>query len=250
MSLTKTDYQNILSFINGSLSDCKNIQSLFSELFQFDRSLLWHADEEGNMHSLNFYNFSDQMMYDYKEVHRANDVMHPKKHLRNLGSSRDSVYRIGEVTTPKELSKSSYHQFIERHKIIDQMVMYLSTATTIYAGVGFVRFKGERHFTRKDKKILQTLSTHLQHLVKNSMQIKEETKVNVLVNSTRENQVVFSARKLEVYRLVIKGYSNMEIANQLYITVNTVKKHLRNMYEKNQVNNRTSLIYKLDGLII
>ena len=103
------------------------------------------------------------------------------------------------------------------------MVMYLSTATSIYAGIGFVRFKEERLFTQKDKKILQTLSTHLQHLVKNSMQIKEETKVSVFINSTRDSQAILSTRELEIYRLVIKGYSNIEIANQLYITINTVK---------------------------
>ncbi|WP_250162861.1 LuxR C-terminal-related transcriptional regulator [Psychrobacter sp. WY6] len=219
MNLTKTDYQNILSFINSSLYDYRNIQSLLSKLFKFDRSLLWHADEEGNMHSLKFYNFSDQMMFDYKEIHRTNDVMHPKKHLRNLGSSKDSVYRIGEVTTQKELANSSYNHFIERHEIIDQMVMYLSTATTIYAGIGFVRFKGERLFTRKDKKILQTLSTHLQHLVKNSMRIKENATVKMLVNPTRDLQPILSTRELEVYRLVTKGCSNIEIADQLYITI-------------------------------
>lgn len=157
MNLKKADYRNIIHFINGSLSDHKQIQPLFSELFQFHHSLLWHADEKCDMHSLKFYNFSEQLILDYKETHNMNDVMHPKKHLSNLGGSKESVYLIGEMATPKQLLSSSYHKFIERHEIIDQMVMYLSTATAIYAGIRFVRFKGERVFTRNDKAVIQTL---------------------------------------------------------------------------------------------
>lgn len=247
MNLKKADYRNIIHFINSSLSDHKQIQPLFSELFQFHHSLLWYADEKCDMHSLKFYNFSEQLILDYKETHSMNDVMHPKKHLPNLGCSKESVYLIGEVATPKQLISSSYHKFIERHEIIDQMVMYLSTATAIYAGIGFVRFKGERVFTRNDKAVLQTLSTHMQHLVINSMRIKDIAIVNVLVNSDAEPKTILSNRELEIYRLLVKGHSNIEIANQLFITINTVKKHLRNMYEKKQVNNRTGLIYKLNS---
>lgn len=247
MSLKEIDYQNVVRFINESLLDCKKIQALFSELFQLDHSLLWHADKEGNMHSLNFYNFSEQLVWDYEEIHSTNDVMHPKKHLAKLGSSKETVYRIGEVATVKELSRSSYNRFIERHEIVDQMVMYLSTATTVFAGIGFVRFKGEGVFTQNDKEVLQALSIHLQHLVINSMHIREVATVNLLTNSNTEPKITLSSREMQVYQLLIKGYSNIEIADLLFITINTVKKHLRNMYVKYQVNSRTSLLYKLNS---
>lgn len=245
MNLTKIDYQRILHFIDCSLSDYKQIQPLLSELFQLNHSLLWYADDKCDMHNLKFYNFSEQMSFDYKEVHNGADVMHPKRHLPNLKSSKESVYRIGEVTTPNQLSRSSYHQFIKCHDIIDQMVMYLSTPTTIYAGVGFIRFRGEEFFTEKDKAVLQTLSTHMQYLVINSMRIKETGTVSLLVDSNSKPKSLLSSRELEIYGLIAKGCSNIEIADQLFITINTVKKHLKNMYEKQQVNSRTALVYKL-----
>ena len=55
----------------------------------------------------------------------------------------------------------------------------------------------------------------------------------------------FSFRELEVINLVINGYSNQEIANELYISINTVKKHLSQIFCKTQVSNRTSLIHKI-----
>lgn len=46
-------------------------------------------------------------------------------------------------------------------------------------------------------------------------------------------------RELEVLQLVARGVSNPDIAGALYVTVNTVKTHIRNILEKLQVENRT-----------
>jgi two-component system, NarL family, nitrate/nitrite response regulator NarL len=46
-------------------------------------------------------------------------------------------------------------------------------------------------------------------------------------------------REIEVLRLVARGVSNPDIADALFVTVNTVKTHLHNILEKLQVENRT-----------
>lgn len=50
---------------------------------------------------------------------------------------------------------------------------------------------------------------------------------------------LLTEREVEVLRLVAQGVSNPDIAQELFITVNTVKTHLRNILEKLQVENRT-----------
>lgn len=50
---------------------------------------------------------------------------------------------------------------------------------------------------------------------------------------------VLTEREVEVLRLVAQGVSNPDIAEKLFITVNTVKTHLRNILEKLHVENRT-----------
>jgi DNA-binding NarL/FixJ family response regulator len=49
-----------------------------------------------------------------------------------------------------------------------------------------------------------------------------------------------SARELETVRLVARGYSNKRIAAELWITVQTVKFHLTNVYRKLDLPNRTA----------
>lgn len=48
-----------------------------------------------------------------------------------------------------------------------------------------------------------------------------------------------TGREIEVLQLVARGVSNPEIAEALYVTVNTVKTHIRNILEKLEVENRT-----------
>ncbi len=62
-----------------------------------------------------------------------------------------------------------------------------------------------------------------------------------------------SDRELEILRLISFGRSNQEISAQLYLSMNTVKWHLRNIYGKLGANNRTDAaararsLHLLDG---
>ena len=56
---------------------------------------------------------------------------------------------------------------------------------------------------------------------------------------TEAGEQALTEREIDVLRLVAQGYSNPQIAQQLNITINTVKVHLRNILDKLQVDNRT-----------
>jgi LuxR family maltose regulon positive regulatory protein len=51
-----------------------------------------------------------------------------------------------------------------------------------------------------------------------------------------------SEREIEVLQLIAEGLTNPEIAARLYLSLNTVKVHTRNIYGKLGVNNRTSAV--------
>ncbi|OLO42729.1 hypothetical protein BTR23_01605 [Alkalihalophilus pseudofirmus] len=56
-----------------------------------------------------------------------------------------------------------------------------------------------------------------------------------------------SKRESEIIDLISKGYSNNEIASKLFLSINTVKSHLNNIFNKLGVNNRTSVIHKISA---
>lgn len=55
---------------------------------------------------------------------------------------------------------------------------------------------------------------------------------------------LLSRREREVYKLMVNGYSNDEISEMLYIASQTVKNHIRSIYKKIGVHNRSD-IYNL-----
>lgn len=63
--------------------------------------------------------------------------------------------------------------------------------------------------------------------------------------STLQNVLIqkgLSNREAELSELVSRGLSNIEIANQLFITTKTVKFHLTNIYKKMNIKSRAQLI--------
>ncbi len=52
----------------------------------------------------------------------------------------------------------------------------------------------------------------------------------------------FTPREEEISALLVQGFKNSEVAEQLCISVNTVKGHLKSIFEKTRVDNRTALI--------
>jgi len=52
-------------------------------------------------------------------------------------------------------------------------------------------------------------------------------------------------RETELLQLLCSGKSNQELANALFVSINTVKTHLKNLYLKLDVGNRAEAIIRV-----
>ena len=73
--------------------------------------------------------------------------------------------------------------------------------------------------------------------------------VTLFRNEQKEttNLEMLSARENEILQLLAKGLLYKEIAEQLSISVSTVRQHIHHIYEKLHVQNRTEAINKAFG---
>ena len=55
----------------------------------------------------------------------------------------------------------------------------------------------------------------------------------------------FTTREQEILHALSKGFSYKEIAAQLYISIDTVRTYLRNIYEKLQVHSKVEALNKV-----
>ncbi|MBL7703590.1 MAG: hypothetical protein JNM14_15170 [Ferruginibacter sp.] len=69
-------------------------------------------------------------------------------------------------------------------------------------------------------------------------------------NETEMNRLGISKRELEVLQLMAQGFSNAEIAERLFVSLNTIKTHASNLFFKLDASRRTQAIEKAKSLAL
>jgi two-component system, NarL family, response regulator LiaR len=65
-----------------------------------------------------------------------------------------------------------------------------------------------------------------------------------VVNEANLKTLNISKREHEVLTLMAQGMTNQEIADKLFVSLNTVKTHLSNLFQKLEVSRRTQAVQK------
>lgn len=70
------------------------------------------------------------------------------------------------------------------------------------------------------------------------------------VDASQISKLGISKREYEILQLIDEGLSNQQIAEKLFVSENTIKKHISNLFFKMDVERRTEAIKKAKGLKI
>lgn len=81
-------------------------------------------------------------------------------------------------------------------------------------------------------------------LRKQNKMMREEIQRRLFNYQYTENELVFTKREEEIIPFIISKKTNKEISECLFISLNTVKYHVKNIYDKLEVTNREQAIYK------
>ncbi|MEL6536092.1 MAG: response regulator transcription factor [Bacteroidota bacterium] len=77
---------------------------------------------------------------------------------------------------------------------------------------------------------------------------KPEAAATSFAPATDPTSLGISPRELEVLTLMVEGLSNQEMADRLFVSLNTVKTHVSNLYQKLEVQRRVQAIRKATDL--
>jgi DNA-binding NarL/FixJ family response regulator len=98
--------------------------------------------------------------------------------------------------------------------------------------------RGFLHGGMTPEQILRALSV----AAKGKLVVPRELLEDLLTADSTTDFPLLSHRQQEVLRLVSEGMSNAEIAERLFLSVSTVKQHLRKAYRLLRVRNRTEAV--------
>jgi LuxR family maltose regulon positive regulatory protein len=76
----------------------------------------------------------------------------------------------------------------------------------------------------------------------------EQGNSEIEVGKREREHDTLTERELEVLRLIAAGHSNRQIANELFLTLNTAKSHIHHIYEKLGVASRTQAVSRAHEL--
>ncbi|HWB28220.1 MAG TPA: LuxR C-terminal-related transcriptional regulator [Chitinophagaceae bacterium] len=77
------------------------------------------------------------------------------------------------------------------------------------------------------------------------VQVKEEIKeAKLFIDEDGIKKAGISKRELEILQLIDEGLSNQQIADKLFVSEHTVKKHISNLFFKLDVQRRTEAVKK------
>jgi len=127
-------------------------------------------------------------------------------------------------------------------KWLQWKLLIQANAIDLYAGLIAVFFTilGVWIATQLLKPKIQTI------IVEKEVPLPNEADINVY----ELEKLKLSTREYEVLQLLTRGYSNAEIAENLFLSLSTVKTHVSNLFSKMEVKSRTQAIEKAKRLKI
>ncbi len=161
-------------------------------------------------------------------------------------SGKNMAYRETDLFSKTERESSRfYREFYCKHDIHYSAQLSLAFHEQFLGIVSLYRPRGEEDFTEKDVFILEQLKEHLSlrlfHDRHSDPFLTPETTAPAGPDLPSE-RFDLTAREIEILSLILNGLSNQDIAERLFISEHTVKKHLINIYKKLRVKNRMQLL--------
>ncbi|WP_036772443.1 response regulator transcription factor [Photorhabdus australis] len=164
------------------------------------------------------YGISDETHKNYLAYFQHLDPLKPANYQQN------DINIVGMVQSTLTKNNKYYYEFMLPNNIQDIAEIFIRQHNRIIAGVSLLR---DTSFTPKDFNRLSTILPLIELATRDLLP---------------ETPTILTAKEQEIINLVRAGSSNKRIAQVLNISLSTVKTHLRNIFIKTKVTNRTELV--------
>jgi DNA-binding CsgD family transcriptional regulator len=169
------------------------------------------------------------------------DIVDEHPICRHQQAYRDfSAIRTSDVMTMRRLVRTrAYAEWFRPYGITAELECGIADSRVRTRTFILDRCGGD--FSGRDVAVLELLRPHL-------ARIRESSDLRRAVGTPEPAELErLTAREAEILELVALGLSNAAVAERLWISPGTVKKHLDNVYAKLGVANRTAAVARIRG---
>jgi DNA-binding CsgD family transcriptional regulator len=165
-------------------------------------------------------------------------------------SGKSMAYNETDLFTDNEREQSRFYKEFYAQRDIHYTIQLSIARDGVFLGIiSLYRGKSEYDFSKRDLFILDQLKDHLAYRLERDRSYKQAAQsrsVQGIDQLSKADELLlnkgFTKREIEIYQLLIQGFSNKEMSDKLFISLHTVKKHLKNIYKKMGMKNRLEII--------
>ena len=249
-SSEKIDWEKLFEFIyeTGKVMDLHdysyNFLKKLNKIIPFYAAnfFLFEEDNSNNEETIIF-NISDKALKEYEEYYYKIDD------IRKLSFDNPHPIKSTELMNYKVWSNTEYfNDFLNKYNLFYSCGIDIHFENKLLGTISLFREEKDPDFKLKDLIYLELIRKHSANQLYKLLEINKLNKeINLKLNKMRDsysNDYGLTTREREVIKLVLLGKSNKEISEKLFISINTVKKHLTHIFRKTEVKNRKVLFSK------
>lgn len=237
---------NDIILIMNSTTEFEKMQRYFLEaiwlLIPYDKAMFYMIEKRKDKATLTnpvFVNIEPDFVEKYEMLYK----MEPNNRLAGSAGKtmayRDSELMEGLIKDNEELYRNS---LIPKEMRYGGGIILAEDGESI-AEITFFRGAEKGDFSAKELFIMETLSHHLSIRVSNRSAIgKSDGRYERMLKSYILAEKGMTRREIEIAMLIAAGKDNLQICDELSISLNTVKKHITSIYTKTGVKNRVEFI--------
>lgn len=190
------------------------------------------SNEKENLERPVFLNCDEDLSDIYENMDYSRGIMF---------SGRSMVYRETDIISDEKRVQTEYYQRVYKPNNWHYALQMIFGRNKYFLGVvTLYRTIGKEDFTYEDVFLMDMLKDHMAYRLSqdrnNQMTSQEKLTLTQAVKTYD-----LTKREQTILQLLLQGMENTEICDRLSITVNTLKKHILNIYRKLGIRNRVQM---------
>ncbi|WP_343597338.1 LuxR C-terminal-related transcriptional regulator [Acinetobacter sp.] len=213
-----------VAFVDNFISSVTKIVP-FNSFFSYEVK----NEKSDNLNSYHFRNLSENSVKDY-----LYGMCHYDPVFFKNNDKKEIVLLRESGIIPSE-----YQGFLQENQVADNIELFFKGNDVSLRGISLIRSSNEGFFSSKEIQIIESCYSlakfHTTQIVEDFSEFNIPEKIS--------NQLTSKEKK--VMQLILKGRKNQEIADEIFVSLATVKTHLQHIFQKTMVNSKQELIVKM-----
>lgn len=242
MKTLETNDWMVLNSIIYKIYTTENFNDMRNELIEqlkmlidYDSADFFLAAKDGSNHLVDpiYFNCNENKSSVFDELDYSRGIMY--------SSGKSLVYRETDIISDDKRMQTEYYKKVYRPNNWHFSLQLILGHDKEFLGViTFYRTLGKDNFEYDDIFLLDMLKDHLVYRLHQNRQISGSSEEKITVSEAAQ-KFDLTKREQTILKMLMEGKDSNELGDELSISINTLKKHILNIYRKLGVKNRVQL---------